>query len=429
MRRVAVASLVLSLLAASCATGSNRDTVIPDIPVSLAPTESTIPQAELTCRVGFGTGRGAEVIEIVAGVPAASVLEPGDVVVSVDGAPISDSTQLVAAIQTRGIGDTIDIEADRAGTTIAGEVELVERADSPGTAMAGISIRTAVDLRPAEGLATVPAPTITGAAARVVELEGRLLAFDPLVGEWETVADVAPAEPWAAVDGEVYALAEDGSSQLVAVLGDQSIAIPPGPWIPRWVIGSMGPDLLVLGEQGTGDGYSAAILAVDAATGDIAWEWSPGTQDGLPLVPLLSLPDPTQTQSLIVLAAMSSLSADPESLSLAVIDHGGEPITVATPASGELPAQAVAIGWHDAKRIAYLPAERDRVLVWDITSGSVEEVEVPRISTASELLPVGDGTHFIMQTGTGIDLVSPSTVRPLAVDCVPDRISGLGFGS
>lgn len=76
--------------------------------------------------------------EIVEGVPAASVLELGDSVLSVEGVEIDSLEDFGPAMEGLAPGDLIDMTLDRAGETVDVTVELVERDDEPGTPMIGI---------------------------------------------------------------------------------------------------------------------------------------------------------------------------------------------------------------------------------------------------------------------------------------------------
>lgn len=429
MRRLAAVVVALSLIGAACNQGSNRETVLPDIPEELPPTDTTLAPAEPVCMLGFGTGKGAEILEVVAGVPAESVLAAGDVVVEVEGRAITDSTELIAAIQSKAIGDTISVGVDRSGEEFTGEVELIEHSDTPGTPMAGISIRTAVDLVAPGDLTTVTTARLDDPATRITELDGRLFALDPVQGAWEPIADEIPESPWAAVAGAIYTLEDTDPDVLVDVAGDARLDLIPETWNTRWVLGSIGSNVLMVAERDVGESLETAMLAIDPATGDVAWEYLPGASDAdLPLVPVLGIPDPTQSRILVALAELTTTDTDLGALRFVIVDASGAAVGMTPPLDGAIPADSLAIGWHDGDRVAYLPPDRERVILWDVDSGAVADVVIPRLASATELVPVGDGERFIMETATGLDLVATDTVRPLAVDCVADRISALGYG-
>lgn len=73
-------------------------------------------------------GRGAVITEVGDGSPASNAgIEPGDIVVDVDGTPIDGQGALIAAIRDRSPGDTIDIEVLRGGTRLTLTATLTER--------------------------------------------------------------------------------------------------------------------------------------------------------------------------------------------------------------------------------------------------------------------------------------------------------------
>ncbi|MEN9803840.1 MAG: hypothetical protein RIS41_687 [Actinomycetota bacterium] len=64
-------------------------------------------------------GRGAVITEVGGGSPAERAgMEPGDIVVDVDGTPIDGQGALIAAIRDRSPGDTIEIEVLRGGSRV-----------------------------------------------------------------------------------------------------------------------------------------------------------------------------------------------------------------------------------------------------------------------------------------------------------------------
>jgi S1-C subfamily serine protease len=54
-------------------------------------------------------------------------MEPGDIVVDVDGTPIDGQGALIAAIRDRSPGDTIEIEVLRGGSRLTLTATLTER--------------------------------------------------------------------------------------------------------------------------------------------------------------------------------------------------------------------------------------------------------------------------------------------------------------
>jgi S1-C subfamily serine protease len=74
---------------------------------------------------GITASRGAVVAEVRAGSPAdAAGLQPGDVIVSVDGDPISTASEMVDTIRSHDPGDKITIEYEREGRKREADVTL-----------------------------------------------------------------------------------------------------------------------------------------------------------------------------------------------------------------------------------------------------------------------------------------------------------------
>jgi S1-C subfamily serine protease len=71
---------------------------------------------------------GALVEEVTAGTGADDAgLRPGDLVVSIDGAPVQSGGDLAAQIQTHQPGDTVELEVVRDGEQLTVSVTLSER--------------------------------------------------------------------------------------------------------------------------------------------------------------------------------------------------------------------------------------------------------------------------------------------------------------
>jgi putative serine protease PepD len=77
---------------------------------------------------GTENNDGAEVKEINAGTPAAkSDLRVGDVITEVDGQPVSDQTDVVVAIRSHQVGDTVTLTVRRGSSTLKIKVGLLAK--------------------------------------------------------------------------------------------------------------------------------------------------------------------------------------------------------------------------------------------------------------------------------------------------------------
>ncbi|MGQ0847977.1 MAG: YlbL family protein [Actinomycetota bacterium] len=82
---------------------------------------------------------GVVVAEIIEGLPAASVLEVDDVIVSIDGEPVELPEQVGRLLTGKEPGSLIELNVLRGETELQLEVELSPRHDDPEVAMIGIS--------------------------------------------------------------------------------------------------------------------------------------------------------------------------------------------------------------------------------------------------------------------------------------------------
>jgi Lon-like protease len=94
------------------------------------------------------SGSGAEVIAVVPGAPADDRLEPGDVVVAIDGTPVSLVADLVALAGEAEAGDvlvlTVEREGERRGVRI--EIQEVGELGRPGLGVLAATVDQVIDL-------------------------------------------------------------------------------------------------------------------------------------------------------------------------------------------------------------------------------------------------------------------------------------------
>jgi Lon-like protease len=95
---------------------------------------------------GFETELVTEVVilDVLEGAPAAGRLQPGDVVLAVEGSPIVAAEELQAQARARTFGDTLDLRVRRGGEEVEVTVELGRVAGSEFPAL-GVHVQTAVD--------------------------------------------------------------------------------------------------------------------------------------------------------------------------------------------------------------------------------------------------------------------------------------------
>jgi PDZ domain-containing protein len=86
------------------------------------------------------TPRGALVTSVSPDVPAAESLEPGDVIVAVDGAPVRTPTQLRAEIGRRAPGDEVRLTLRRDGKALEATVRTIPSPQDQSRAIVGILV-------------------------------------------------------------------------------------------------------------------------------------------------------------------------------------------------------------------------------------------------------------------------------------------------
>ncbi len=421
----AAAIVALSLFAAAC--GGGRSTPVPDIPDRVQGQIAT-PAADLVpaCRLSVGTDLGAGVVSVGVDVPAAAVLEVGDIIVEADGVEVAVSLDLIAVVATKQVGDTLRLVVVRQGEgPLEAEFELIEGTDGSGSPMIGIEVETVVGLR--DLLAVDASAIVDSPLTTVVSIQGRLYAMDALAGTWRSLDLDTPSSVWAASAGGIYVLEEGEPARIVNLAEpESSIDFAAEGWDARGVIGSQAGLVLVLANRPADSGVEAAIFAVDPTTGALAWEWSDKVAESFDSpVSVFALSAPSHERTLV---GTVQFDADdmPNFLPELVIDRNGSQVAVERPVSWS----ARTIGWHSNDEIAYLDPRSASILSWNVDTGRVEELALPGSTNEAGFVPIGDGSHFIMLTSSGMDLIDGSelgSLRPLAVGCVAEQISATGF--
>lgn len=422
----AAAIVALSLVAAACG-GGGRDTPVPDIPDRVEG-RITAPASIVVqvCRLSVGTDLGAGVVSVGEDVPAAAVLETGDIIVEADGTDVTEAVDLIAVVATKQVGDILHVVVVRPGEgPLEAEFELIEHADGSGSPMIGIEVETAVGLRDlleVDESAIVDSPLTT-----VVSMQGRLYAMDALAGTWRSLELDAPGSVWAASAGGIYVLEEGEPDQVVNIDDpESSVDFTAEGWDGRAVIGSQAGLVLVLANRPSATGVEAAIFAVDPTTGAVAWEWSERIAESVDsAVSVFALSAPSHERTLVGIVEFGD-DGIPNFLPELLLDRNGSQVRVDRPVSWS----ARAIGWHSDDELAYVDPTRTSVMSWNIDTGRVEEVTLPVSTDDAGFVPIGDGNHFIMLTSGGMDLISSGeddSLRALAVGCVADQIFPPGY--
>ncbi|HEX2047545.1 MAG TPA: PDZ domain-containing protein [Acidimicrobiales bacterium] len=106
----------------------------------------TVAQVLALRQLGFtDLGAGAEVVEVQPGMPAAGILQRDDVITAVDGKPVANSGDAVAAIRARAPGDTLRMQVKR-GDGPPFEAEAVLAQGEEGRPLLGVRLSTKIRL-------------------------------------------------------------------------------------------------------------------------------------------------------------------------------------------------------------------------------------------------------------------------------------------
>ena len=92
------------------------------------------------------TPRGAVVIDVALDVPAAAKIEPGDVVVGVDGVPVRNPGELRREIGRRRPGDDVELTVQRDGEAVSVVVPTVANPADHARPIVGISVDLEADI-------------------------------------------------------------------------------------------------------------------------------------------------------------------------------------------------------------------------------------------------------------------------------------------
>jgi PDZ domain-containing protein len=97
-------------------------------------------------RLGYADlGAGAEIHDVEPGLPAAGVLKPRDLIVAVDGAPVTTSAEAANAIRAHQPGDTITLSMVRDAAPPVDVTAVLGKGDQ-GQALLGVRMTTQVKL-------------------------------------------------------------------------------------------------------------------------------------------------------------------------------------------------------------------------------------------------------------------------------------------
>jgi PDZ domain-containing protein len=121
-------------------------------------------------RVGIDaaySAEGARVLGVVEDGPSAGVLQPEDVIVSVDGGEVAMPDDIAGELDDRSPGDTVDVVVERDGPELRDEVEVVlgESPSEAGRPILGVEVEPANPVIDAEVTVDVDSGDVSGPSA------------------------------------------------------------------------------------------------------------------------------------------------------------------------------------------------------------------------------------------------------------------------
>jgi PDZ domain-containing protein len=106
----------------------------------MASSQQTATAAALTTlHIPFQTQ--VVVVQTVPDTPASTVLKPGDVIVAVDGKPVTGQAELSVLITAHPAGSVLQLTVLRAGKTLQLQIRTVATKDSGGTPVIGVQVQ------------------------------------------------------------------------------------------------------------------------------------------------------------------------------------------------------------------------------------------------------------------------------------------------
>ncbi len=88
------------------------------------------------------TGQGARVESVLDGMPAQGVLQVGDIIVGVDGQPVTTTDSLTQVTSRHAVGDHVTLEVHRGDQDTTLDLVTAESPSAPGRALVGITVST-----------------------------------------------------------------------------------------------------------------------------------------------------------------------------------------------------------------------------------------------------------------------------------------------
>ncbi len=415
MRRTLLSVVCLGLVAACTGqTPPARDPL---------PAAGDVVPETLACSFLLGEGLGVSIEDVVSGGASEGILETGDVLVTIDGAEITNAEELRAALSEKAVGQQISIEVVRSGEPVSVAVVLGPNPDDPERPLLGVMIETSFERIDA---ATLEEGIEGGPLVRAVGIGSGMYVLNPETTEWGSLGLETPATPWATVAGGVFTMESPDSEDaaLVDFVSRDRIVFDVADWQGSRVLGSLGDQVLVSATRpAPGDEtlFQIGVLLVNVETRNASWIWI--VDDGDIGIPVATFPSPDGTRILVA-------GQDPEADTIRYLILSSEGAVQARPPEIAGADDHVALGWFDDERVL-LRDSTGAVLLMDSSTGTTNPAEIPvAVGTVARGWAVGDGRQVLAETASSLvrfEVAGSQEVRVLADRCQVDQVGDIGW--
>ncbi len=403
MRRL-VPVVGLALIVAACAAQQPPErSPLPDVDRAVPPPRP--------CAFAVGPGLGVRIDDVFDGTAADGVLEPNDRIVAIDDVEIRSATDLRTALADRRPGDTITLGILRDDRPRSIPLTLGSGPGDEPRPFIGITIVTLYDevapsaLPEAEGL---DAPY-----ARLISVEGRVYALDPVEARVVSLGTTAPAPPWYGIGGRLYRVEND------LPVDDDGRPVPlPADVEFGALLGTAADRLLVAGTRPEG---TVVVVALDPVTGEVAWTHELPPEAGIPVGTIAS---PGAARVVVGLS-------DPASGTITFEILGGDD-GVPTGESARIFDGGRVLGWFDATTLLGQDVT-GALLLADVVTGLATGASLPVApGPGVAVWPVGDGSRVLIRDGGTLSVggLTPGIEnRPLVRRCHIEYVDEVGSGA
>lgn len=385
------------------------------------PDAATVIPEPQDCAVLVGESLGVAVEDVIANTGADGVLQSGDLLVSVDGEPVTSATVLREILATRAVGDSISIVVRREGNDVTEDIVLGANPDAPERPMLGVLVTTAFERIPPTDLGQTE---LEGNFARATSIAGQMYAFDPVAGTWTNLDFPTPAQTWAVVGNRILTLEDPNTSEsaLVDHVNGEELLFEVADWNGSQILGTLGDGVVTAVTrpvEGEVDLVQVAVMLVDFGGRTAVWIWPASPDLGLPVA---SFPSPNGSRLLVV-----GQDQETSEFRHTVLNGLGQ-VQVESLSS---PAGAIALGWYDNETIL-VGSDPGGLALVDVATDERTTVELPAaIGTIRRAWPVGDGVHLLAETGASLvrfERNGGEEIRTLADNCQLELLGDPGFG-